>query len=111
MGQTGNDNLNWHLSSKYGCEVHVSSVDQSIKYNNYVLELWISTELGPGNQCYKAKGRNENIQGKCIPSACVYLEIAPKTVSLASKPSDSRSLKNTLNFVHDILHCLFRKGL
>ena len=29
--------------------------NQSIKYDKYALELWISTELVPENQFYKAK--------------------------------------------------------
>ena len=28
---------------------------KTIKYNKYALELWISTELTPENQFYKAK--------------------------------------------------------
>ena len=48
----------------------------------YALELWISTELATENQRIILQGRNENIQGKCIPSACesVYRQIALKTV-------------------------------
>ena len=42
------------LSSTYGSEVHVLSTSRS-KYDKYTLELWISTELVPENQFYKAK--------------------------------------------------------
>jgi len=47
MRQTGNDNLIWLWGP--------SLVNQSIKYDKYALELWISTELAIENQFYKTK--------------------------------------------------------
>ena len=67
---TINDNLIWHLSSKYGCEVRVLSTNSS-NMTNTTLQNW----------CQKKKtdlqGRKGNIPGKCIPSACesVYGEL------------------------------------
>ena len=48
--------------------------------SEYVLELWISTELMPKNRFYKAKMK---MFKKCIPLACesVYREIfVPETL-------------------------------
>ena len=61
---------------------------KTIKYDKYALELWISTELTPENQFYKAK---MNSFSKCILSACesVYREISVphrETVRLSSNP-------------------------
>ena len=54
LQQTGNNNLIWHLFSKYGFAVHNLSTRQSINnYDKYALELWISTELMPENKFYK----------------------------------------------------------
>ena len=47
MRQTGNDNLTWLWGR--------CLVNQSIKYDKYALELWISTELAIENQFYKTK--------------------------------------------------------
>jgi len=49
MRESGNDNLIWHLSSKYGCEVRVLSTSRS-NMSNTALELCISTELALENQ-------------------------------------------------------------
>ena len=53
MQRTSNDNLICHLSSKYGFEVRILSTRLSNIY--LALELWISTELVPENNFYKAK--------------------------------------------------------
>ena len=83
MRQTGNDNLIWLWGP--------CLVNQSIKYDKYALELWISTELAIENQFYKTKMKIF----KCIPSACesVYREIfipQRETVRLLSKSCVSR---------------------
>ena len=53
MPQIGNDNLIWHLSSKYGCEVRVFLASQT--NDKFAIELGISTELVPENPFYRAE--------------------------------------------------------
>ena len=59
MRQTGNNNLIWHLSSKYGFEVH-TFVNEMIKYDKDPSELWISTKTDAWKSILQ--GKNEHIQ-------------------------------------------------
>ena len=55
MRETGNDNLIWHLFSKYGGKVHVLANMPLNRLWTEKKKLRISTEMAPENQFYNAK--------------------------------------------------------
>ena len=89
MRQTGNNKLIWHLSSTYGAEVHVLSTSRSNMTKLICLRIVDFYRISTRKSILL--GKNENIQGKCILSACesVYREIFEphrETLRLPSKP-------------------------
>ena len=60
-----------------------------IKYDEYALERWISTELTPGNQFYEAKMEYSRSVFHRLVTVQLYREILVphrETVRLFSKP-------------------------